>query len=332
MTALLENPLTDPGNLKIHAAQAEIVTWQDRQALRLEDGLVLIPGHRAVDASVEVLIGTDGAAYPGIAFRVVDVLNYDLAYAVPHASGQWDALQYDPVFHGSNTWQMYHGPCYQCAAQVPTGRWFRLRVDFCGSRAAVAVDGQSPLVVERLAHPVADGLFGLWTFRPAYFSNLRISTFNEMDAPRGEMPHAPAGAVEAWFAEGYGAVACEPNGVLNLNRYLPALLGEVRLTRRFEMPEEGEVTFECGFSDGLSLALDGEKVFEGENTFQGFADRPARGYVEQEQGMRSVRRMLSPGVHCLVAVLRVSEGFGWGLALVVHTGGENLRWLPVEFG
>jgi len=47
-----------------------------------------------------VLIGADEPAYPGIAFRVADVLNFELAYAVPHVSGQWDALQYDPVFHG----------------------------------------------------------------------------------------------------------------------------------------------------------------------------------------------------------------------------------------
>ena len=103
MTTRLEDPLTNPLDLEIRAAQAEAVTWQGREALRLENGLVLIPGHRATDASIEVLIGTDGPAYPGIAFRAADVLNFELAYAVPHVSGQWDALQYDPVFHGSNT-------------------------------------------------------------------------------------------------------------------------------------------------------------------------------------------------------------------------------------
>jgi hypothetical protein len=100
----------------------------------LENGLALIPGRRTTDASIEVLIGADGPAYPGVAFRVADVLNFELAYASPHVSGEWDALQYDPVFHGSNTWQVYHGPGYQRATQVPTGRWFRLKVDFYGDR------------------------------------------------------------------------------------------------------------------------------------------------------------------------------------------------------
>jgi hypothetical protein len=328
MTSLLKDPLTNPLDLEIHAAQAEVITWRGREALRLEDGLALVPNHRVADASLAVQIGADEPAYPGIAFRVADALNFELAYAVPHVSGQWDALQYDPVFHGSNTWQVYHGPSYQGATQVPTGRWFRLKVDFCGARAAVSVDGQPPLVVERLAHPTATGLFGLWTYRPAYFCDLRVSTGDGLDIPQGEMPSAAEGTVEAWFVEGYGVVTCEPNGVLNLNRYLPTSLGEVRLTRRFETPEGGAVTFKFGFSDALSLELDGQVVFSGENTFKGFEDRAARGYAEL--GMQSLRQVLSPGTHCLAAALQVSEPFGWGLALAVY--GEGLHWLPVELG
>ena len=93
MENLLEHSLTNICDLEIHAAQAEVVTWQGREALRLEDGLALIPGRRMTDAGIEVLIGADGPAYPGVAFRVADVLNFELAYAVPHVSGEWDALQ-----------------------------------------------------------------------------------------------------------------------------------------------------------------------------------------------------------------------------------------------
>lgn len=328
MATLLEDTLISLPDLEIHAAQAEIVTWQGCEALRLENGLALLPGHRTTDASIEVLIGADGPAYPGVAFRVADVLNFELAYAVPHVSGEWDALQYDPVFHGSNTWQVYHGPSYQRAAQVPTGRWFRLKVDFCGDQATVSVNGQPPLVVERLARPTVTGPFGLWTYRPAYFCDLRVSTCGGLDIPRREMPSAAEGTVEAWFVEGYGVVPCEPNGVINLNRYLPISLGDVRLTRRFDTPEGGAVTFEFGFSDGLSLELDGRAIFSGENTFKGFADRAARGYAEL--GMQSLQQVLAPGTHCLTAVLQVSEPFGWGLALAAH--GKGLRWLPVELG
>jgi hypothetical protein len=136
------------------------------------------------------------------------------------------------------------------------------------------------------------------------------------------------GVVDTWFIEGYGLVACEPNGALNLNRYLPVSMERARLVRRFEVSEEGEITFEFGFSDVLSLELDGEVIYQGENTFEGFTDRAARGYVEL--GMESVRQVLASGSHCLAAELEVKEGFGWGLVLAAR--GEGLRWLPVELG
>ena len=169
--------------------------------------MALIPNYKTTDACIEVLIGADGSAYPGVAFRLADKLNYELAYTVPQVSGEWDALQYDPVFHGSNTWQVHHGPSYQRAAQVPTGCWFRLKMDFCGNRAAVSVDGQLPLVVDRLACSAAAGLFGLWTYLSAYFCDLQVSACSEQDIPHGEKPNTAEDTVEAWFAEGYGVVS-----------------------------------------------------------------------------------------------------------------------------
>jgi hypothetical protein len=324
----MDYSLVSLDDLEIRAAQAEIVTWHEREALRLESGLALIPERKLKDASIELLIGTEGPAYPGVSFRVADVLNYELAYAVPHVSGQWDALQYDPVFHGSNTWQLHHGLGYQREARVPTDRWFRLKVDYSENQAAVSVDGQPPLFVQRLAHSGTAGRFGVWTFRPAYFCDLRVSSCERLETQAVESPSIAEGVVGTWFVEDYGVVTCEPNGVVNLNRYLPASLGKARLVRRFEVSEEAEIAFEFGFSDVLSLELDGEVVCRAQNTFRGFDDRAARGYVELGTG--AVRRMLEIGSHHLAAELSVSEGFGWGLILAAR--GPGLRWLPAELG
>jgi hypothetical protein len=324
----MEGTLIDLHDLVIHAEKAEVVTWQGRQALRLENGLAVARESEAQDASIEVMIGTEGPAYPGVAFHVADVLNYELAYAVPHVSGQWDALQYDPVFHGSNTWQLYYGPGYQGKAQVPTGRWFQLKVETCGSQAAISVDGQAPLFVEHLAHSIRAGRLGLWTYRPAYFCDWRVSPCTGVEIPGIAAPGRAEGVIEAWFLEGYGALACEPNGVVNLNRCLPNSVRKARLIRRFETSHEADIAFEFGFSDVLSLELDGEVVYKGENKFTGFTDRAARGYAELGKG--SARQMLPAGSHLLAAELEESEGFGWGMVLAAR--GEGLRWLPAELG
>lgn len=326
---LYQNSLTDLKELFVHAPRAEVVTWRGREAVRLIDGLAIMPDLEITDASVEVHIGAQGAAYPGIAFRVSDVLNFELGYAVPHVSGQWDALQYDPVFRGSNTWQLYHGPAYHKEARVPMDEWFRLRVDIKGDLAAFSVDDQPPLVVRGLAHEPREGSVGIWSFRPAYFSGFTVSECRDWPVSEGFDPVVPEGIVDQWFIEGFGTVECEPNGVLNLNRYLPRSIEEVLLTREFEVLSSDEaLELAFGFSDELTLELDHDVIFTGKNTFVGFGSREERGYTEA--GMHSVSRSVSRGMHSLSARLGVTEAFGWGMILAVLGG--DLRLLPAGVG
>jgi hypothetical protein len=289
---------------------------------------VLVPGLELGDASIEVSIGAEGPAYPGVAFRVQDQANYELVYAVPHCSGLWDAVQYDPVFHGSNTWQLYHGPSYQGEATVPTGEWFRLRVDVEGDRASFTVGDQPPLFVGRLARGQKDGLVGVWTFRPAYFTDLRVWESGGLPEWEWYAPAAPEGVIDEWFVEGFGVVRCEPGGIVNLNRYLPISTEEATLTRQFEAVSDVELRLGLGFSDELALDVDGETIFQGTNTFIGFGSYEQRGYVHADMG--SVTRRVSPGVHKLTARLKVTEGFGWGL--VVSMRGQSFKLLPARLG
>jgi len=328
MALLYEDDLTEVGTLSVHASEAKVVDWNGRRALKLVDGLALVPDLTARDVSIEVSIGAEGPACPGVVFRAADVSNFELVYAVPHVSGSWDAVQYDPVFHGSNTWQLYHGTSYQMQAVVPTGEWFRLRVDAIGDRALFTVGEQPPLSVGRLAHGERTGLAGIWTFKPAYFSQLRISPCRQLPEALWEPPAAPQGVIDEWFVEGFGVVSCEPGGVLNVNRYLPISAGEVCLTRQFEALSHRELELRLGFSDELTLELNGEVVLEGSNTFAGFADYEARGYAYH--GKHAVRRAVSEGTHRLAATLKVTEPFGWGLVAAVV--GQEVRWLPAALG
>ena len=312
--------------LEVQAVTAEEVTWHGKEALLLESGLALIPDAVLKDATLEVSIGTEGPAYPGLVFRAADNQNFELVYAVPHVSGQWDAIQYDPVFRGSNTWQLYYGPGYQIEAQVPTNQWFSLKLRFSESRAEVSVDGQQPLAIGQLAHSTAQGRFGLWTFRPAYFADLQISPWDGLESQPFPSADKPSTSVTSWLLKDHGTVDCEPNGVLNLNRWLAPSVGSARLTRKFVLPHEQEVALDFGFSDVLTLMLDDEVIFEGENRFAGFDDRKARGYVEP--GTALVNYLLQAGTHEISAILEVHEGFGWGL--ILEAVGYGLRWLPPE--
>lgn len=328
MTLIYENDLSDPRDLFFRdGTTVESVAWQGRRALKL-NGLVLLPALNLTEGHLEVQIGAEGAAYPGLAYHVADMANYELAYAQPHTSGLWDAIQYDPVFHGSNTWQLYHGPAYQQPAQVPTNVWFKFAIDFQDQRAAIRVGDQPPLFVARSAHTQLSGPIGLWTYLPAHYCDLRVTSLEHDLPPAAPSPSPDSSNLDAWFVEGFGSIACEPTGILNLNRYFPLALGEVRLTRSIDVLTAGSIALDVGFSDELTLQIDDEVIFTGRNLFQGISNEWAtRGYVEPAT---RVQHTLTAGRHRLTAILKASEYFGWGLIVNLH--GNNIRLRSASWG
>jgi hypothetical protein len=331
MTLVYESETPNPKEFYVRDPAPEVVTWQGREALRLSGqgaSLAIIPDLSLPQGRIEVDIGSEGAAYPGIAFRVFDTHNYELAYAQPHTSGKWDALQYDPVFHGSNTWQLYHGPGAQQVAQVPPLTWFRLRVEFQDQQAVIQVGEQQPLFVSQLAHGYQTGLVGLWTYMPAHFSKLCIwddlPGLSSISFPASPEKPSP-GTLTEWFLEGFGKVTCEPSGILNLNRYLPITAEQVRLVRWIEMLESGSLTFSIGFSDDLLLQIDDQVIFTGQNIYQSSPNWADRGYVSMGQ---QVSHPLSQGPHSITATLKAKEFFGFGMALGIEGG--DYRLLPAH--
>jgi hypothetical protein len=327
MSIIYESEVPNPKELLIRDPKPEICNWQGRKALQLSGqgaSLVIVPDLSLSQGWIEVDIGSDGAAYPGIAFRVLDGLNYELGYIQPHTSGQWDAMQYDPVFHGSNTWQLYYGLEAQKNVDVPVQTWHHFRIEFQNLRARLRVGEQEPLIINRLAHNHQSGLLGLWTYLPAYFSNLRIGDdLIEIGSSLDQEPNEelPSGMVIKWFLEGFGVVDTETNGVLNLNRYLPITEQEVKLIREIDVREAGDFVFKVGFSDQLKFQIDGEVVFTGENLFHASPKWEERGYVRPDH---QIVHRLDKGMHRVTAILNAKEYFGFGIALNIEGAGYSL--------
>lgn len=329
MDAIFQSDLTDLSCLSLKESKlAEVVTWQGRKCLHLS-GSALLKEHNFRNSRSEVWICAEGSCYPGIIFNASDQYNYELVYSQPHTSGRWDAIQYDPVFHGSNTWQIYHGEAYQAVADVPTGDWFHFRVDCVGEHALVWVNGIPHLHIQNLAHPNTSGLAGIWSHLPAYFSNLQISSLNSLDEfPVLPISPAPGKVIDSWLLKGYGIVTCEPNGILNLNRFLPNFIQEVHLHRNLCLSNEAVVQINAGFSDIIEISLDGKEIFKGENFYQNSPDWNRRGYISWKKNFDI---KLSAGEHEISVLLKHSEPhFGFGLC--VSVSGAKVEFLPVEIG
>ncbi len=348
------NDLTSLRWLSVKASSASAGTFKTESGIRLENGLLTVPNLDLEDGAVLVDVAAPGPCYSGIVFRMSDFLNFELFYAQPHTSGFWDAIQYDPVLRGSNTWQIHHGLAYQQKAVVPTNEWYTLCVEFAGDKASAWVGNQSRLYVERLALSPCAGAIGLWTYLPAYFKNLRVydgpvpdgvtaggqSQDGEPVAPSREnsQPRGPAAPIEAsasspppnsileWLAEGYGVIYAESNGIILLNRFFPVSLAEATLTRRFVLERPAEVRISLGFSDKATATIDGQEAFSGANTYKPTPDRAGRGYVQH--GRYKFSKKLAQGEHSLSVRVGVTENFGWGLAATI--AGDGLELLPAR--
>ena len=117
------------------------------------------------------------AIFAGIAFRAQSSTDYELIYLWPHLSRQPDALQYTPIFNGSEAWQLYSGDGYTAAAELPLNRWVHVEPVVAGYQARLTVDGaaEPQLIVTTLKRPWVRGLVGFWgALGGANFSNLTV--------------------------------------------------------------------------------------------------------------------------------------------------------------
>ena len=79
-------------------------------------------------------------------WRMHDRRNYEELYLRPHQSGNPDANQYTPVFHGLPGWQLYHGDGHGVAVTYPTDTWIHVKIVFSGTRGEVYIDSEEPVL------------------------------------------------------------------------------------------------------------------------------------------------------------------------------------------
>jgi hypothetical protein len=222
--------------------------------IALVAGMATRPDLRLKDGVIEFDLAPPSERFAGVAFRMHSSANYEIVYFRPSDDGsRWAAMQYQPVFDGETTWQLYHGAGYE--GLVPAslgGKDLHVRILLSGSRADVLLgdDTVPALRVPRLLPTTGDGEVGFWvapgihaTPTPTVLHNLRVdrgalpvlapvslassdpTQLNEwLLSPR--MPNdsivAPATLPE-FVTHGSGnwiAAAAEPGGLINLNRQL----------------------------------------------------------------------------------------------------------------
>jgi len=200
--------------------QAKKAEYQGRKCLFLDGGAAVLNDLEMRDGVIDVDVATPASrGFFGIQFRIAnDGATAEWVYLRQHKSGLPDALQYTPVLNTGLNWQIYSGPGFIGAIDIPKDVWFHLRLEVVGAQAKFYVkDMDKPvLVINDLKSGVQKGQVALAVLTGAtYFSNFEIR--QTPDAPwERRLPPMPAGILTKWsLSPAYDALA------RNLERPLP---------------------------------------------------------------------------------------------------------------
>ena len=300
---------------------------------------------RFADGTVEFDLALTGdRSFVYLQFRMVSDEEHEEIYFRPHQSLLPDAIQYTPVFHGAGNWQLYHGEGYTAAAPLPPNAWIHIKLVVSGSRAAVFVgDTETPqMAIPRLARSPEAGYVAVRSFLPggrpegvypAHYANFVVRPgdvpFDFSQVPVRE--ERKAGVVDTWslspaFVPPDGGVVrdvppvstwrrvtAEPSGLVVIGRYLGRLKGTRRVAAlagvSLVAAEARTVRFRMGYSDQVSVFLNGTLLFSGDDSYS-FNFPRRQGLIGLSQG--TLYLPLRRGDNELL--LAISDAFGgWGV-------------------
>jgi len=191
---------------------AKATEYLGRKCLLLDGGAATVKDFDMRDGVVDVDVAASSArGFAGFQFRIAaDGQNAEEIYLRPHESGYPDAIQYTPILSTGRNWQIYNGPGFTAAVDIPRDSWFHVRLAVTGAQAKLFVkDMEKPaLVMDDLKSGIEKGQLALMVLMGAtYFANFEVRATPDAKWERHLPPMAP-GTLTKWsLSPAYDALA-----------------------------------------------------------------------------------------------------------------------------
>jgi hypothetical protein len=271
-------------------------TYLGKESILLASGYISAKGVDLRDGTIEADISfPQQRSFPGFAFRVQNLENFENFYVRPHQSGNPDATQYTPVFNGQAGWQLYHGEGYSKAFTFKFNQWHHVKIELHGLQAEIYIDDmQTPLIkVTELMNGWKGGTFGLIAGGvPFRVANVQYSIKQGANPTAIPVPATGTGGViTQWqvsnvvnrdlFEKKYQLTAelkgalkwntqtSEPMGTINLSKFgtltktANAMVAKVLIQSASEQVKE----LSFGFSDYVIVYLNDKALYSGKDNF-----------------------------------------------------------------
>jgi hypothetical protein len=267
--------------------QARAADFLGRKCLLLDGGAAVLKDLEMRDGVIDVDVATSAKrGYFGFDVRLnAEGTNYEEIYLRQHESGYPDAMQYTPVLGTGRNWQIFNGPGFTGAVDIPKDVWFHLRLEVTGAQAKLYVkDMDKPaLVMDDLKSGVQKGQVALYDLTGATcFSNFEVRTTPDAAWER-RLPPMPPGTLTKWsLSPSYDALARNlerplapaESGAISWQEVVAEPPGFVVLYRYRDAPHP-RVTFQSDFSKRLE-PQPGMKVLYARTTIDSDRDQVKR--------------------------------------------------------
>src|SRR5262249_54087921 len=149
---LTQQPLSIPPDAKHWAVEGQVkpTEYLGRKCMSFDRGAAIVNDVEMRDGVIEFDVATTAnRGFFGIQFRIANEgATAEFVYFRHHRSGAPDALQYTPVLNTGLNWQIFNGPGFTAAVDIPKATWFHMRLEVAGAQAKLYVkDMEKPVLV-----------------------------------------------------------------------------------------------------------------------------------------------------------------------------------------
>lgn len=273
-----------------------VVEHLGRQSLRINNGFAILNDTSFKDGIISFDIAMpEGRGFGGVFFRWNDN-TAEHFYLRSHLSGKPDSNQYTPRFNGLSGWQIYHGERYSTPSVYDTGSWTSVKLVIKDNKMDVYINSDSPsLHIDNLMAPnVAGGIRFTAARQNFHISNINIVEDTNVKTVGSASPASPfpenlitqfnvgtralaAGDIEAMptldskhlEGQNWQSIDVDESGAANLAQLFDGDRDKDTMLVKMNIRsyEDKIVPIQFGFSDRVTVFLNGKTLMHGDDTY-----------------------------------------------------------------
>lgn len=286
----------DSQSVRLIGKDTTISSKYGEKCLKPNGGVAELIGLEFSNGTIEYDVAfSKERSFLGVNFRNIDKENTEQFYIRPHQSGNPDANQYTPVYNGLAAWQLYHKG-FGGKTSYHFDKWNRVKINVQNEQGEIYVnDMTTPIItIPKFLGPTNKGGISFFSSnKDACFANIKVSNESRLNvksnplAESTDIDYIPSFQISNSFPshtlekDGFildefyqslkwQALDSDHYGVLNIAKVEANKKPNNTVLASTTVYSEKDTirTLNFGYSDKVTVFLNGKKIYSGTNEFR----------------------------------------------------------------